>query len=91
MRPEGDEMLKIGERNYNLGRLFSIRQGLTSIDDDLPTSFKEEALPFGDHEEKIPQDTLESMITEYYAARGWDENGIPTDKLLKELGIEWAR
>ncbi|MFQ5818978.1 MAG: aldehyde ferredoxin oxidoreductase family protein [Candidatus Heimdallarchaeota archaeon] len=86
-----DKMLKIGERNYNLGRLFSIKQGLTRDDDDLPPRFKNEALPFGDQEEKIPQEVLDQMIADYYELRGWDENGIPTPEKLKELGIEWAR
>ncbi len=86
-----DEMLKIGERNYNLGRLFSIRQGLTRADDDLPSRFKEETLSFKDHKERIPQETLDHMIAEFYKVRGWDENGIPTPKLLKELGVEFAR
>lgn len=85
-----DTMLKIGERNYNLGRLFSLKQGLTRSDDDLPPRFKNEALPFGDREEKIPQDVLDQMIADYYEVRGWDENGIPTPEKLKELGIEWA-
>lgn len=88
---ERDKMLKIGERNYNLGRLFSIKQGLTRDDDDLPPRFKNEALPFGDQEEKIPQEVLDQMIADYYELRGWDENGIPTPEKLKELGIEWAR
>ena len=86
-----DEMLKIGERNYNLGRLFSIRQGLARADDDLAPRFKEEALPFEDRKEKIPQKTLDRMIAQFYKVRGWDENGVPTPRLLKELGIEWAR
>jgi aldehyde:ferredoxin oxidoreductase len=28
------------------------------------------------------------MLTEYYPLRGWDQNGIPTEKKLKELGLE---
>jgi aldehyde:ferredoxin oxidoreductase len=86
-----EEMLKTGERNYNLGRLFSIRQGWARADDDLPPRFKEETLPFEDRKEKIPQETLDRMIAEYYKVRGWDDNGVPTPELLKELGIEWAR
>ncbi len=86
-----DTMLKIGERNYNLGRLFTIKQGLTRDDDDLPPRFKNEALLFGDQEEKIPQEVLDQMIANFYELRGWNENGIPTPEKLKELGIEWAR
>jgi len=83
-----DEMLLIGERNYNLGRLFSVKNGLTRADDDLPPRFKNEALPFADQENKIPQETLDQMIADYYTVRGWDENGVPTPERLKKLGIE---
>ncbi len=27
------------------------------------------------------------MLDEYYDLRGWDQNGIPTEKKLKELGL----
>ena len=28
------------------------------------------------------------MIPEYYAARGWDENGVPTKAKLEELSLK---
>jgi len=28
------------------------------------------------------------MLDEYYEARGWDKNGIPTPEKLQELGLE---
>ena len=80
-------MLLIGERNYNLCRLFSVQQGLTPADDDLPHRFKEETLPFADREEQIPQDTLDQPMQEYFRVRGWDENGVPTEEHLNKLGI----
>jgi aldehyde:ferredoxin oxidoreductase len=27
------------------------------------------------------------MLKEYYRGRGWDENGMPTQKKLTELGL----
>jgi aldehyde:ferredoxin oxidoreductase len=27
------------------------------------------------------------MLDEYYAARGWDEDGIPTRETLERLGL----
>lgn len=83
-----DEMLKIGERNYNLGRLFGIKYGLTRADDDLPPRFKNEELPIADQDTKLSQETLDQMIADYYTVRGWDENGVPTPERLKELGID---
>ena len=34
---------------------------------------------------KVP---LETMKKTYYQARGWDANGIPTEKTLKKLKIK---
>ena len=31
---------------------------------------------------------LEKMKKIYYAARGWDKNGIPTEKTLRRLKIK---
>lgn len=31
---------------------------------------------------------LDKMLEEYYRLRGWDENGIPTEKKLRELGLK---
>jgi aldehyde:ferredoxin oxidoreductase len=30
---------------------------------------------------------VEQLLDDYYAARGWDENGIPSEKKLKEMGL----
>ena len=30
---------------------------------------------------------LDRMLPEYYAARGWDEQGVPTAETLKRLGL----
>ncbi len=64
---------KIGERIYNLERVFNVMAGFKKEDDYLP-----ERILFKDYS---------SMLDEYYRARGWDERGIPTDKKLKELEI----
>jgi aldehyde:ferredoxin oxidoreductase len=67
------EYQKIGERIYNLERVFNIIAGFKKEDDYLP-----ERLIFREYKD---------MLDEYYRARGWDERGIPTDNKLKELEI----
>ncbi|HYF91560.1 MAG TPA: aldehyde ferredoxin oxidoreductase family protein [Symbiobacteriaceae bacterium] len=52
---------------YSLERLFNIREGFTAQDDLLPKRFLEG--PGG-----LP---LSDMLAEYYAARGWDKEGVP--------------
>lgn len=80
-----EKLLKIGERIYNLTRLFNQREGLDRKDDSLPYRQLNEPLPDG--RAKGSTVKLEPMLEEYYLLRGWDENGNPTSKKLKELGL----
>ncbi|GHV96318.1 aldehyde ferredoxin oxidoreductase [Spirochaetia bacterium] len=66
--------LILGERSYNLERLFNLREGLSAADDSLPGRLSE-----------IP---LKKMLKKYYKVRGWDAAGIPTRRTLKRLKIE---
>ena len=80
---------RIGERIWNLERLFNLREGLRGREDDrLPDRFYEEPLPKGAASgEVVPKEEFERRLSEYYELRGWDENGIPTPEKLKELGL----
>jgi aldehyde:ferredoxin oxidoreductase len=83
-----DDMVKVGERAYNLARVFSIREGLTRADDTLPPRLLEEPLPEGMAEGKV-NENLPAMLDKYYELRGWDKaTGKPTPEKLKELGLE---
>lgn len=88
----GKELLKIGERIYNLQRMFNVREGISKCDDELPERVKK--IPeFGKYA-TIPESAIkdyDSMLEEYYESRGWDMNGIPTSEKLKELGLDWIR
>lgn len=80
------DLMKIGERVYNLERLFNLREGLTSEDDTLPKRFLEEEMIAGfSKNKKVP---LKSMLVNYYQARGWDQHGIPTNKTLKKINLQ---
>jgi len=46
-----------------------------------------EPVPEGPAAGKIPVG-LEDAIRDYYRVRGWDENGKPTQGLMKRLGME---
>jgi aldehyde:ferredoxin oxidoreductase len=80
-----DEMLLVGERIWNLERLFNLREGFTSADDTLPARITQEALP-GGHSKARPVD-LEPMLRAYYEVRGWDAEGRPTPETLARLGL----
>lgn len=78
------ELLKVGERVYNLQRCFNIRLGISRKSDILPKRLSK-PLSTGGAAGKAPN--LESMIDEYYDLRGWNVDGKPTFKKLQQLGI----
>ncbi len=76
---------EIGERIWNLERLFNIREGLSRKDDTLPERFFKE--PFTEGPSKGQVVKLDQMLNDYYAIRGWDEEGVPRDDTLERLGL----
>jgi len=79
------ELLLIGERIYNVKRVFNIKCGITEKDDRLPPRLLE-ATKEGGHAGKVPN--LDAMLKEYYELRGW-MNGIPTKEKLRELDLSY--
>ncbi|MHA1636649.1 MAG: aldehyde ferredoxin oxidoreductase family protein [Candidatus Thorarchaeota archaeon] len=82
---DGKSLLKIGERIWNLERLFNNREGFSAKDDQLPPRFSQ-PLPEGGSRNRIAH--IDEMLPEYYSLRGWDSDGRPTKEKLKQLGIE---
>jgi len=80
--------VKLGERIWNLVRIFNLREGFTRKDDTLPARFFEEHIEDGPAKgEIIPRDKFDKMLDIYYEIRGWNKEGIPTESKLKELGL----
>ncbi len=86
MEIDNDELMKIGERIWNLERLFNLKAGLTGKDDTLPQRLLKEPISSGPAKGKVVE--LDKMLPEYYDLRGWDREGVPTPERLKELGLE---
>ncbi len=86
---EGDwsleNLLAVGERIWNLERQFNLRAGFTGADDRLPERLVSEPARQGPAKGLTNQ--LDKMLPEYYALRGWDENGVPTAETLQRLGL----
>jgi len=78
------ELRLIGERLFNLKRLINLRLGITAADDTLPRRLLTPR-PSGEAAGKVPD--LARQLREYYALRGWDEQGRPTATKLAELGL----
>jgi aldehyde:ferredoxin oxidoreductase len=85
-----EELGAIGERIWNLERLFNIRQGMRRVDDLPPRRLLEEPIATGPARgERLDRQSYDHMLTEYYRLRGWDtETGIPTDAKRRELGLD---
>ena len=79
--------LNLGERSYNLERLYNLREGLTAKDDTLPKRLTKELQDPSNPRTRVP---LEKMLPIYYKTRGWDKEGRPTKRKLRRLGIEEA-
>ncbi len=86
-----DDVQRVGERVNNLARAFNTLAGLTRADDDLPERLKTEPIPQGPAKgHMIPQADLDLMLDEYYEARGWTPDGVPTRAKLEELRLGYA-
>ena len=77
--------MRCGERGYNLEREVNRRFGVNAKDDALPKRLTDTLQDPKNPNSKVP---LEKMKKIYYHARGWDDNGLPTKKLLKKLKID---
>ena len=78
-------IMQAAERVFNLERLFLLKAGITKADDTLPPRMLEEPLTEGPAAGHVVE--LDQMLPEFYRARGWNENGVPTPAKLQELGI----
>ncbi|MEW6285856.1 MAG: aldehyde ferredoxin oxidoreductase family protein [Chloroflexota bacterium] len=79
-----DDVLKTGERIYNLERYYNNLAGFREGSDYLPKRFLEE--PSDQPGSKGHVCELDKMLEEYYKVRGW-VNGVVPESKLKELEI----
>ncbi len=78
-----------GERIWNLSRLFNLRAGFTSADDRLPQKVMERPLEDGAQAGRVfSREDLTVAMDAYYSLRGWDEQGVPSQQKLVELGLD---
>jgi aldehyde:ferredoxin oxidoreductase len=85
-----EELDKAGERIENLARLFNIREGKGTREfDTLPWKIENTPVPDEGPAKGVCVSDEEHQLglDDYYAARGWDSNGVPTVKKLEEVGL----
>jgi aldehyde:ferredoxin oxidoreductase len=78
-------MLEAGERIWNLERQFNLDAGLTKADDTLPARLLKDAAKTGPAKGSVNR--LHEMLPQYYALRGWSEEGVPTNETMGRLGL----
>jgi aldehyde:ferredoxin oxidoreductase len=80
----GDDVLKTGERIYNLERHYNNLAGHGEGSDTLPKRFTDEPSDQPGSEGSVCE--LAEMLGEYYEKRGWI-NGVVPESKLRELEI----
>ncbi|HET7737090.1 MAG TPA: aldehyde ferredoxin oxidoreductase family protein [Tepidiformaceae bacterium] len=78
------DVLKTGERIYNLERHYNNLAGFGEGSDTLPRRFLEEASTSKGSEGHVCE--LDSMLEDYYRLRGWQNGVVPAEK-LRELEV----
>jgi aldehyde:ferredoxin oxidoreductase len=78
--------MKVGERLFNLKRMYNVRLGVSRKDDFLPYRFMTLNRTGEELTNQLPP--MGKLLSDYYAYRGWGEDGIPTQVKLKELDLD---
>ncbi|MCF8008879.1 MAG: aldehyde ferredoxin oxidoreductase family protein [Halanaerobiales bacterium] len=80
-----EQLLKVGERIYNLERKFNLEAGITPKEDSLPARFTEKPIPNGPQKGNLSK--YKEILKEYYELRGWGQDGYITKQKLNDLGL----
>lgn len=76
--------IRNGERSYNVERAVNAKFGVSAESDTLPKRLTDVPQSPDEPNTKVP---LEKMKKVYYKARGWEANGLPSEKKLRSLEI----
>jgi len=83
-----ERMYWVAQRTEHFIRMLNCREGFSRSDDIVPDRILEEPLPEGPAKGQcVGRDAFQKMLSEYYALRGWDENGVPTPETLARFEL----
>lgn len=80
-----EEVWAMGDRIWNIERLFNLEAGVDPSQDKLPKRLLSDPIPEGPSKGMVHH--LDQLLPEYYKVRGWSEGGIPTPEKLAELEL----
>ncbi len=94
-RVDSGELLRAGERAWNILKAANVREGFNRKDDEPPPTWFEplvvagKSIPLTDYYgNPLTKEDIERLLDDYYNERGWDiATGIPTPQKLEELGL----
>lgn len=81
-----EELYAIGEKIVQMEKIINIRQGSGPEDDRLPDLFLNTPIEKGPIQGRKVD--LAPMVAEFYKHMGWNDNGIPTDKILEKFSLK---
>jgi aldehyde:ferredoxin oxidoreductase len=82
------ELETIAERIFTMARIFNLREGFTSKDDQLPQRFFKPKIDKSLYGKALNFEEMEKAKKYYYSIMGWDEEGVPQPKKVQELSIQ---
>ena len=80
------ELRQTAQRIVTAKKLFNIRAGWQPAEDTLPDRLLQQGLP-DDPKARLTRERLEAMVVGYNRARGWSDDGWPSDGCVRELGL----
>lgn len=80
-----EKLMEVGERIWNMERIFNNKAGFTAADDRLPERLMKDAAKTGPAAGLVSG--LDKMLPEYYELRGWTPEGVPTNETMERLAV----
>jgi aldehyde:ferredoxin oxidoreductase len=87
LRVTEEEFMRMGEAIWNVERLYNVAAGIDPSEDRLPDMCFEVPEDFPEEAKALTREDFTTLLRDYYAARGWDEQGRPTPERLAALGL----
>jgi aldehyde:ferredoxin oxidoreductase len=82
-----DELTAIGERGLTLARLFNNREGFDAAADRLPEQAMKPHVSGVLSKVRLDPDDMAEQVRQYYRARGWGDDGVPSRATLVKLDL----
>ena len=84
-----EELMTIGARIWNLGRLLNLREGFAPRATTACRRSSACRTPTGPRPaRRSAPDEFRAALDEYYRLRGWDADGVPTEETLARLSLD---